>query len=82
MGKKLRYLKRIRTFYNPIDWLVSSDSDSESESDCATNDDHNSTMAVTSDEVETLLKNYTPQKKLHVLEHLMFGGTINQNPRE
>ena len=82
MGKKLRYLKRIRTFYNPIDWLVSSDSDSESESDCATNDDHNTTMAATSDEVETLLKKYTPQKKLHVLEPLMFGGTINQNPRE
>ena len=70
-----KYLQRIKTFYNPLDF-EDSDSETEAVSEESTQSEIPEVMAATSAEVENLLKKYSSQKlKLHVLEPCTFGGT-------
>ena len=83
MSNKLpRYLKRIKTFYNPISDIISEqESEETDESDTS---EEQLEMAASAAEVEVLLKKYSPTKspKLHVLEPCTFGGTVNENARQ
>ena len=83
--QKLRYLRRLRTFYNPIDEIFVDELDDISEEEEEEGAKIVPILPVkmaSSQEVEALLKQYSKRKpKLNALEPTMFEGSITENPK-
>ena len=83
--QKLRYLRRLRTFYNPIDEIFVDELDDISEEEEEEGAKIVSILPVkmaSSQEVEALLKQYSKRKpKLNALEPTMFEDSITENPK-
>ena len=83
--QKLRYLRRLRTFYNPIDEIFVEELDDISEEEEEEGAKIVPILPVkmaSSQEVEALLKQYSKRKpKLNALEPTMFEGSITENPK-
>ena len=97
MNKKLpRYLQRIRTFYNPLEDIISETSEKSEEEDDTfekseeenetfekSQEEYETKMSATTADVEELLRKYSNEKvKFHALEPRTFGGTISENARD
>ena len=78
--QKLRYLRRLRTFYNPIDEIFVDELDDISEEEEEEGAKIVPILPVkmaSSQEVEALLKQYSKRKpKLNALEPTMFEGSM------